>query len=284
MGGTDTSTEPLTNAEAARLRVLFLAQTVFVLACAGAAALVAWLLVPAFPEESARLITELAGLAKLSAALDKTFGDGTAAGLTARLPWLCAGLIGGAFAWRKRKLVRRVADRLFPLLDAELLRPVQRAGALDPLWASADSLTGIGMQPIEWAEPPAPLPNGDEPPTARRRVWDRLQAFLTDEVGDGRSDLLGQPRPPMTRFRWIVLTGQPGSGKTRMAMELARARARRDVLGDPPGTFAPEQRRELRRARRVLRLGALWRLAIPWVARRERARHPAAIWRAVAGL
>jgi hypothetical protein len=74
----------------------------------------------------------------------------------------------------------------------------------------------------------------------------------------------------LARFRWIVLTGQPGAGKTRMAMELARARVRREVLDDPPERLAPAQQRQRWRAARRLRLGAWWRNAIPWTARRDR--------------
>ncbi|MGD0105736.1 MAG: hypothetical protein ABSC06_17105 [Rhodopila sp.] len=271
MVGTGASDEPLTtNAGAARPRVVLLAQICFALTSAGGLALVAWLLALVFPEASARLVGWMIGLANINAGLDKALGDGSGARLAVRLPWVCAGLAGAVLAWRNRGLVRRAADRWFPAVDSDLLRAVQGPGALDPLWAPADPKTGIGMQAFAWVEPPPPSSSGKELPTARRRVWEGLLAFLSDDVGDGRLDLWGRPRAPLVRFRWIVLTGQPGAGKTRMAMELARARARRDVLEDPLEPLGPEQRRERRLAARALWLGAWWRNAVPWVARRER--------------
>jgi hypothetical protein len=274
MGGTGASDEPLTAAGAARLRALLLAQVALVVGGAIAAALGAWLLAGLFPEASTKLVGWMVGLAKVNAALDKALGDGAGARLVVRLPWLCAGLAGAVLAWRKRGLVRRAADRWFPPRDADLLRPVERAGALDPIWAREDPKSGMGMQAFAWAEPPGPSPGSNDPPTARRHLWEKLLAFLSNEVGDGRRDLWGRPRVPLARFRWIVLTGQPGAGKTRMAMELARARARRDVLEIPLEPLGPEQRREHRRAACALWLGAWWRNMIPWVARRERGSAP----------
>jgi hypothetical protein len=128
MDGTGASDETLTVVEAARLRALLLAQT-GLLGSAGAVGLAAWLLALAFPEASARLVGWMIGLANINAALDKAFGDGAGGRLAARLPWVCAGL-AAVLAWRKRGLVRRAADRWFPPLDPDLLRPVQPAEAL----------------------------------------------------------------------------------------------------------------------------------------------------------
>jgi hypothetical protein len=219
MDGKVATVDPLTNAEAARVRVLLLAQATFILVSAAAATCVGALLTLLFPEQSAKFAAWAIGLKKFSTVLDKAFSDGGTAGFAARLPWLCAGLIGGTLAWRKRKLVRQVADWLFPPLDSELLRPIERAGTLDPLWAPADPQTGVGMQPLAWAEPAAPPLGSEEPPTARRRVGNRLLAFLSEDVGDGRFDLLGQPRAPMARFRWILLTGQPGLPRFRIRVK-----------------------------------------------------------------
>ncbi len=49
---------------------------------------------------------------------------------------------------------------------------------------------------------------------------------------------------PLARFRSTVPTGQPGAGKTRMATELARARARRGALEDPPRALADMLQRD----------------------------------------
>src|ERR1700739_4402222 len=98
----------LPHAEAYRRKVL-LAETGFVFVCACTTAVLAWLLVPQFPESSVRLISQVANLAKISDLLDKAFGDGTAARLARRLPWVSAGLAGAALAWRHRKLVRWAA-------------------------------------------------------------------------------------------------------------------------------------------------------------------------------
>ena len=268
MEGTLAGAEPLTNAEAARLRVLLLAQAVFIVTVAAIAGLGGALLAAAFPAETARLVTWPTGPVKLSHAWDSLFGQGSAARIAIRLPWLVAGMAGALLGWRIRNTVRRAADLFFPPLDTELLRPVRRAGALDPLWAPADPKLGDGMQPLDWVEPPPP--NGEDSPTPRRRIWEGLLAFLSEEVGDGRLDLFSRPRVPMGRFRWLILTGQPGSGKTRMALELARGRARRDAMGDPAENLPPELKRAHLRARAALRRGAWWRLAIPWAARRER--------------
>lgn len=122
MGGTRASDEPLTRAEAAGERTLLLAQVVVALTSAVAAAS----LVSLFPGQSDRLVAWAVASAKFSVALHKTFGDGTAARIAAWLPWACAGLIGGAFAWRRRELVRRFRDRLFPPLDTDVNRPFNR--------------------------------------------------------------------------------------------------------------------------------------------------------------
>jgi hypothetical protein len=187
VGGTDASNEPLTSAEAARLRALLVAQFGFVLGSAVAVAMAVWLLTGLFPEASAKLVGWMVSLANVNAALDKTLGDGVGARLSTRLPWLCAGFAGAVLAWRKRGLVRRAADRWFPLVDRDLMRPVQPAGALDPLWAPTDQQTGFAMEALAWAEPPAPSPGSNDPPTARRRVWENCWPSSLTMSGMGAS-------------------------------------------------------------------------------------------------
>jgi hypothetical protein len=73
--------DPLTNAEAARLRVMLLAQAAFILVTAAVATCVGVLLTLLFPEQTARFAAWAIGLMKFSTVLDKAFSDGGTAGL-----------------------------------------------------------------------------------------------------------------------------------------------------------------------------------------------------------
>ncbi len=82
---------------------------------------------------------------------------------------IAAFVVGGWLSWKARGLVRWAADYLFPPFDTDLLRPIRKAGALDPLWLPSLG-TDRGMQPLPWVAPPRDSP--------RCAVWMALIAFL----------------------------------------------------------------------------------------------------------
>jgi hypothetical protein len=117
--------------EEMRERIVFWAQAAFAatggLVCAG----VVWQLLARAPETGARVVGALAGqilfLDKAAEALGVSAPEFLA-------PPILAFLAGGWLSWKARGLVRWGADRLFPSFDTDLLRPIRRAGTLDPLW------------------------------------------------------------------------------------------------------------------------------------------------------
>lgn len=136
---------------------------------------------------------------------------------------LLAGLWRGAhIGW----LTWKLQGRFFASYNDEVLTRI-RLLAFDPLWGSPELDDTV---PLKW------LPPGELSP--RGEVWTTLQSFAHRHASDGRSTwLTGKPRVANTdqfAFRWRVLTGRAGSGKSRMGVELCRKLARHDLLeGDP---------------------------------------------------
>ncbi len=246
--------------EDTRDRLIACLEIAFALAGGVVVALAAWRLMSFAPNLGTSVVKALADRIPLSDEVREALGIDLAGSLAAP----AVGFLGGGWlCWKARRLVGLIADRLFPPFDTDLFRPIGRSGALDPLWLpplGADP----GMKPLPWIPPP--------PDSPRRAVWDTLIAFLSNHVGDGRFDIFGYRRVPFARFRWLVVTGQPGAGKTRIATEIARARARREVMGDSQthdGPFGEDLKRESRIARRRLTLGAWLRRASPFARQLE---------------
>ena len=96
------------------------------------------------PQLADRLVKALVPLVPFLDKIEKSLG------VTAHLAApIVAFLAGGWLTWTARGLIGWLATRLFPPFDSELLRPIRRAGVLDPLWLppiGADR----GMQPLPW--------------------------------------------------------------------------------------------------------------------------------------
>jgi len=164
---------------------------------------------------------------------------------------LAGGLYHGLFA---AGFAAWLHDRFFATFNDDVLRPIQRPLAFDPLWGTAITQDERDAAPIPWIEP--------REPGERKAAWDALRSFAFKNAGDGRTSLRGRPaHPDFVPFLWTIVTGRAGSGKTRMAVEFARALAQRDVLG--------VEDKERRRARRKLRRGEWVRRAMPHLRRRD---------------
>jgi hypothetical protein len=242
---------PATAGEETRARTVIYLQVAFALGGAFLSAATIWPLLLLAPETGARVVKLLATLIPFSDKIDKVLGPGSTETLA---PQLIAFVGGGWVLWKGRSLVRWIVNHGSPTLDSELFRPISRPGAVDPLWLPALG-ADTEVQPLPWVTPPRDSPRG--------AVWVNLIKFLTKDVGDGRFNLLGRPKTPFDRFRWTMLSGEPGSGKTRMATEICRARARLELLGD--------DRAESKVARGRLAWGAWLRSVWPFARRREAA-------------
>jgi hypothetical protein len=240
---------PTSTLEETRERVIDHVEIAFAVVGGVAFAFIAWGLLALVPEVGAGAIQALANRVPFAGEIIKSSG----VTFTGRFAAPAVAFFGGGLLfWQARGLVRWVADHLFPPFDTDLLRPIGKAGALDPLWLPPLG-TDRGMQPLPWVAPPRDSP--------RHAVWAALIAFLSANVGEGRFDLFGHPRTPFVRFRWTMLTGRPGAGKTRIATEIARARARRELLD--------RDDEETRAERRHLARGAWLRSAWPLARRHE---------------
>ena len=175
-------------------------------------------------------------------------GDDLARSFLSDYPFLFLSIPFSAISYISIRALYWVADFLMPPRPSEILRPIPRSGAYDPLWApeTKDDLPSL---PIDWASP-SPGAKGTAG-TARYRIWTELVWFLDEQVGGGG----GWPfhsRAGVVWFRAALLAGPSGAGKTRMATELARARARCEmVAGGPPtgaGAIWRARRREQFRA------------------------------------
>ena len=195
-----------------------------------------WMLLSVAPSFAKSLIRALSAQIPFSKTIATLLGEEFAQNLVGIV---VSFLGGGWLVWKARNFIESSAKYLFPTFDTELFHPIKRPGSLDPLWLPPIG-SDRGMQPLPWIAPP--------PNSSRFAVWSALVMFLSKDVGDGRFNLLLQPTTPFVRLRWIMLVGQPGSGKTRMATEIARARARRELIGSDRADLRAKRRRLVCRA------------------------------------
>ena len=135
--------------------------------------------------------------------LPSAFGVGLAAGLL-----------------RLRKHAEAIQSRAFAEFDDGVLARIMAPQAFDPLWrATAVDSTD---QALEWT-----LPSQG----SRRDAWNAANGFVLSSTSRARAPGRRWKTMPETPFGWTLLMGRPGSGKSRMAVELARAIARRDHFG-----------------------------------------------------
>src|SRR5215472_1618266 len=124
-----------------------------------------------------------------------------------------------AISWaRAKNLAERLHDRAFAEFDSDTLTPIRRPRPFDPLRGAA----GLEKSdiPMPWLEPV------DGP---RKAAWDALHEFAwAGTVSVERHRWFGRPETP---FGWTLVMGRPGSGKSRLAVEFARALANRKAFG-----------------------------------------------------
>jgi len=138
--------------------------------------------------------------------------------------------------WPLKSLLTRLAettyDVIFAPYDDSILRPVRQPKAFDPLRGTAgEKFTGS-------------LPWQAAQGSSRRAAYDALLDFA--RTGDGNPARGG--RDSFEPFRAILVMGPLGSGKSRLAMEVARDLARREIWGG-----------EQAANKRFARLGQRWR-------------------------
>jgi len=153
------------------------------------------------------------------------------------------GLYHGLFA---TIFAGRIYDRFFTPWDDEVMIPVRSPKAYDPLWGTVDE---SDTPSLNWVDP--------DRPGQRKIVWDALFEFVNRGSGDGRTRWWsGRPKSRnFVSFRWTILTGRAGAGKTRMAVELARRLAASELLES--GIKAD------RRRRRLILLRDWWARSLP---------------------
>ncbi len=139
--------------------------------------------------------------------------------------------------------VKALEFHLFPLFDDRTLKPIGRA-------------TGL----LVWHLP------ADGP---LRTAWDGLLAWAVDGLHDGRWRLAwvvsGQPKL-QNSFRYALLLGANGVGKSQLTREVARHLGRRDRLGD--AIMVPSAEQASRgRERGSRRLGTWFRRVWLWASR-----------------
>ncbi|MBB4635897.1 ATP-binding protein [Longimicrobium terrae] len=113
--------------------------------------------------------------------------------------WTMAGIGGVAGLIRSARVAAWAYQRYFDTFDPHVLMPVRRPAGLEIK----------GGEALPWVEPAG----------SRFMLWNDLFTWATEEP------------PVRSAFRWILLVGRPGIGKTRTANEFARRLARRDVFG-----------------------------------------------------
>ena len=136
-----------------------------------------------------------------------------------------------------------------------IMKEIGPAQAIDPLRVAS---LAEGQAALPWREPAI---------GARLAAWSQLRRFAARYAGTGRSTWFGWPvftasDRPATHldfaFRWTVLCGQAGAGKTRMAMEFARLRARSEFF-----ETAPAWRRS------AVTIAEWFRRILPWLRRHK---------------
>lgn len=270
----DRRSKPLSHAEAERALARVVATLLWaLLAGAGAASLMSALTRLA-PLSAAQIGAAILALSPkpLTALAIGLMGEKSLTDLMAKFPSSLSFVIVAGVCLKWNFPARIATDLLLPPVDGELFHAIPHGDRDDPLWAPALGHDDIETRPIAWTAPPAPAP--DEPPTPRRQVWESLIRFVAEDIGNSPHTLLGLRVRPQEPFRWALVTGQAGSGKTRMIKELALARARADLLERDPPVPDAQSLRAHRRARRKLRRGAASRRTIPWKKREDHAEAP----------
>ncbi len=163
-------------------------------------------------------------------------------------------ILAGAVAffiglWRSKRFAVWAHDTLLASFNTDALQPVAVAKAFDPFWGGApDGKQSLGTF---WPDPIG---------SPRDRAWNDLLAWARRDIGDGaRPALWWRKRYLFEPVTWALLTGRPGAGKTRLAMELARSLARRELLGDTARPADPDaQERNAKRLRRAAWRRRVW--------------------------
>jgi hypothetical protein len=145
---------------------------------------------------------------------------------------IIACLVGVATALTTRVVTnwpRSLQERFFAPFDDRVLSKIRAPSAIDPLRGRtrvADERAS-DIRPLEWFRP-MPAREGEQE-TYRWRMWSQLTNFAFEGV---EPDGTLFSRRPITPFRYTVIFGANGYGKSRFAVEFARALAHRRVFGD----------------------------------------------------
>ena len=150
-------------------------------------------------------------------------GDSVRVGLNALLvrhpvsTTVAIGLFVG-WLWMKGH-AERLHDHALAEFDDGVLRRIRAPRAFDPLHGTLGA--GASDAALPWT-----LKNND----VRRAVWDQALAFIAARPGRAADGGWWSSKPE-TPFGWTILLGRPGSGKSRLAVELARERGHRARFG-----------------------------------------------------
>ena len=226
-----------------RERAIWRMRVALALGGAALAAAITWLVPMPWPDHAAEIADALSNL---------SFFEIGWLHAAAHIAWLDAlfkahpvpiAAVGGGFHGALAGLLAgRLHDRFFGDFNDDVLCKLPALRAYDPLRGSVVTTTGDTDPPIAWVSPTRDSPRG--------QCWGGLLGFAREHVGHGRARWLsGRPTDPDFRpFRWALLTGRAGDGKTRMAVQLCRELAR---------TEAPD--------RRALARQEWWRRAVPFL-------------------
>lgn len=200
--------------------------------------------------------------------------------------YLLTGFVTGFLAGIQWKWVLSLLkQQIFPSRNRKVILPIHAPQSDDPLWgnilAQAKDQRGEPIHdpigPMAWIVPT----HG-----ARLETWQNLWRFAHDGSSDGRYAFFFKGKwgrffpqsDDYQPFRWTVLTGRSGSGKTRMATEfLRRELARIHELGEPdahlpytrrtpPGANLKIRWKNWARGKRI-EAGEWRRRILPWSAR-----------------
>jgi hypothetical protein len=145
------------------------------------------------------------------------------------------GLIAGIFV--PRSWCESIYTRAFEQFDDDTFARVHEPWPFDPL-------RGALRDPSDVALPWTLAPDGP-----RYELWKALLALSTTSL-EYKSPFWKMFSEPEMPFGWTVLMGSTGSGKSRLAVEIARHLARRDIFG------------ETRRPSLSLRLHTWWKVQV----------------------
>jgi hypothetical protein len=120
--------------------------------------------------------------------------------------------------WRSKAIAEKLHDRALGEFNDDLFGPIRQPKADGTFnW----SLSGDAL--------PYVSPEGGN----RQQAHELLSKLVSEDVGDGRTFWpTAQPEIPKP-LMWLLILGRPGSGKSRLVQEFARALGQRSLLGDP---------------------------------------------------